>query len=177
MSLVKVAVGSKNPAKLEGVERAFSRFFESVEVYGVDTDSGVSKQPFGAETIFGAINRAKGAYSINYDFSVGVEAGLFPMPETLTGYLDFQVACVYNGKIYTLGFGPGFEYPPDVVSQVRGGNEVGMIMERLSGIERLGEKNGSIGYLTRNSVIRRDLTEIAVTMALIPWINRTLYRI
>jgi len=177
VSQVRVVVGSKNPAKLEGVERAFRRFFESVEVSGANTDSGVGKQPFGTETIFGAINRAKGAYSRDYDFSVGVEAGLFPMPETLTGYVDFQVACVYDGKLYTLGFGPGFEYPPDVVCQVRRGSEVGKVMERLSRIENLGEKHGSIGYLTRNSLKRRDLTEIAVTMALVPWINRALYKI
>ena len=121
------------------------------------------------------MNRAKNAYSEEFDFSVGVEAGLFEFPHTLTGYIDFQVACIYDGEHYTIGFGPGFEYPPEVVRQVLEGKEVGKVMERLTGIESLGRKHGAIGFLTGNRVIRRDLTEIAVTMALIPWINRRLY--
>lgn len=172
---MRVAVGSKNPVKIEGVERAFSKFFGDVEVVGVEVSSNVSSQPFNEETIIGAINRAKNAYSKDFDFSVGVEAGLFEFPHTITGYIDFQVACIYDGKRYTLGFGPGFEYPPKVIEQVLQGKEVGEVMETLTGIESLGKKHGAIGFLTGKHVVRNDLTEIAVTMALIPWINRKLY--
>ncbi|WP_457591513.1 inosine/xanthosine triphosphatase [Geoglobus sp.] len=172
---MRVVVGSKNPVKVNGVERAFSRFFGEVVVVGREVSSGVSDQPFNNETVVGAVNRAKNAYSEEFDFSVGVEAGLFEFPHTLTGYIDFQVACIYDGEHYTIGFGPGFEYPPEVVRQVLEGKEVGKVMERLTGIESLGRKHGAIGFLTGKRVIRRDLTEIAVTMALIPWINRRLY--
>ena len=48
-------------------------------------------------------------------------------------------------------------------------------MEWLTGIESLGKKYGAIGFLTGKRVVRRDLTEIAVIMALIPWVNRKLY--
>ncbi|AEA47888.1 inosine/xanthosine triphosphatase [Archaeoglobus veneficus] len=172
---MKVVVGSRNPAKIEGVKLAFSRFFYDVEVVGKHVSSGVADQPFDGETVKGAINRAINAYSGEFDFSVGIEAGLFRLKNTATGYLDFQVAAVYNGSRVTIGFGPGFEYPPAVVSEVLKGREVGDVMDEITGIERLGEKQGAIGYLTKGAVTRSELTRIAVTMALIPWINPDLY--
>ncbi|AIY89782.1 inosine/xanthosine triphosphatase [Geoglobus acetivorans] len=173
---MKIAVGTKNPAKIEGVKRAFEKFFHDVQVVPREGISGVSDQPFGAETIEGAVNRARNAYSEDLDFSVGIEAGLFELPFTLTGYIDFQVACVFDGEHYTIGFGPGFEYPPLVVREVLNGKEVGDVMEVLTGIENLGKKQGAIGFLTKNAITRSMLSEIAVTMALIPWLNREMYR-
>ncbi|AKG91117.1 inosine/xanthosine triphosphatase [Geoglobus ahangari] len=174
---MRVIVGSKNPAKVAGVKRAFSSFFGDVEVESTEAESGVGNQPFNGETILGAVNRARNAYRKGFDFSVGVEAGLFEFPHTLTGYVDFQVACVYDGERHTLGFGPGFEYPPQVVRDVLSGREVGEVMAELTGIENLGKRFGAIGFLTGKRVVRSDLTEIAVTMALIPWVNRDLYGI
>ena len=57
------------------------------------------------------------------------------------------------------------------------GREVGKVMTDLTGIDDLGKKFGAIGFLTKKHVVRRDLTEIAVTMALIPWVNKKLYGI
>ncbi|HDM60138.1 MAG TPA: inosine/xanthosine triphosphatase [Archaeoglobus veneficus] len=172
---MRVIVGSSNPAKIEGVRIAFQRFFSNVEIEAKNADSGVSDQPFNNETVRGAINRAINVYSKEFDFSVGIEAGLFRLKNTMTGYLDFQVAAIYNGSRITIGFGPGFEYPPAVIKEVVKGKEVGDIMSRITGIERLGEKQGAIGYLTKNTITRSKLTSIAVTMALIPWINPDLY--
>ena len=174
---MRVVVGTENPAKLKGVEKAFGKFFEKVEVVGKAVNPEVPSQPFNSETIRGAINRAKKAYSDEFDFSVGIEAGLFRVDNTFSGYVDFQVACIYNGKTFTIGFGPGFEYPKKVVEEVLKGKEVGDVMDEISGIENLGEKFGAIGFLTRRKVERSDLTEIAVTMALIPWLNRELYEL
>ncbi len=174
---MRIVAGTKNPAKLEGVKRAFKKFFGEVEVVGKSVNPEVPPQPFNSETILGAINRAKKSYSEEFDFSVGVEAGLFKVENSLTGYVDFQVACVYDGERFTIGFGPGFEYPKKVVEEVLGGREVGEVMDEITGIENLGEKIGAIGFLTKEKVKRSDLTEIAVTMALIPWLNSELYEL
>ncbi len=174
---MRVVVGTENPAKVKGVERAFKKFFDDVKIFKRAVNPEVPPQPFDEETITGAINRAKKAYSDDFDFSVGVEAGLFKTRRTLSGYIDFQVACVYDGEKFTIGFGPGFEYPRKVVEEVLKGKEVGEVMEKVSGIKDLGEKMGAIGFLTRRKVERSDLTEIAVTMALIPWLNRKLYEL
>ena len=171
---MKVAVGSTNPTKVEGVRLAFESYFKDVKVFPREVDSGVRPQPIGDEVIEGAINRAKNAYG-DCDFSVGVEAGLFPMKGTITGYVDFQVAVVYDGKRHSIGFGPGFEFPPFVVERALKGEEVGMVMSEFTGIRDIGKKIGAIHYLTKGKVSRVELTKIAVTMALIPWINGELY--
>ncbi len=176
MKEVKVIVGSQNPLKIKGVEKAFSQYFDKVYVQGVEVDSGVSKQPFNADVVKGAINRALRAYDESYDFSVGVEAGLFSLKNTNTGFLDFQVAAIYNGFKISIGFGPGFEYPPMVIEEVLKGQEVGVVMEKLTNIKNIGKKFGAIYFLTKGVISRDELTRIAVTMALIPWINKDLYR-
>jgi inosine/xanthosine triphosphatase len=168
---MNVAVGSLNPTKIEGTRQAFSQYFDLVNVRGVNVKSGVENQPFDDNTIEGAINRAIKSYNKDYDFSVGVEAGLFKFKGTITGYIDFQIAAIFNGEKTTIGFGPGFEYPPSVVDKVLEGTEVGDVMEELTGIQGLGESFGAIHYLTGGIISRTELSRIAVTMALVPWIN------
>ena len=59
-----VAVGSKNPAKVEGVRRAFSRYFDQVETKLVDSSSVAKAQPNGLEEMTaGATARGKFALS------------------------------------------------------------------------------------------------------------------
>ncbi|MDI3497943.1 inosine/xanthosine triphosphatase [Archaeoglobus sp.] len=173
--MVRVVVGSKNPTKIEGARQAFEQYFDDVEIVGVEVSTSAPPQPFDAETVRGAIERAKKAYSPDFDFSVGIEAGLFRSEHTLTGYLDFQVAAVYDGERCTIGFGPGFEYPKLVVEEVLKGKEVGEVMEKVSGIKNLGKKVGAVHYLSKGAISRTDLSRISVTMALIPFINREMY--
>jgi len=177
MKVMKVIVGSLNPTKIEGVKKAFEQFFENVVVSSMKVSSGVGNQPFNNDVVKGAINRAINSFSNEYDFSIGIEAGLFSLKNTLTGYVDFQVAAIYNGKRLTIGFGPGFEYPPSVIEKVLRGKEVGDVMDEITGIQNLGEKTGAIHYLTKGVISRSELTRIAVTMALIPWINKEMYEI
>ncbi len=174
---MRVVVGSENPTKVDGVRMAFEQFFSQVEVVGVGVKCSVPSQPFNEDTIKGAVERAIKAYRDEFDFSVGVEAGLFAMPNTLTGYIDFQVAAIYDGERITVGFGPGFEFPPTVVARALEGDEVGRVMSELTGIEDIGRKKGAIHYLTKGAISRAELTKLAVTMALIPRINRKLYEL
>ncbi len=170
---MRIVVGSKNPTKVEGARLAFEQFFGKVEVQSVDVRT--KDQPFDEETIEGAIKRAELSYSKDFDFSVGIEAGLFRVSRTLSGYMDFQVAVIYNGEKFTLGFGPGFEYPIEVVESAKSGVEVGKTMEKISGIKEIGKKFGAIHFLSKGVISRVELSRIAVTMALIPWINSELY--
>jgi len=173
--MVRVVVGSKNPTKIEGTRLAFRQYYDDVEVVGVEVTTSIPPQPFNSSTIRGAIERAKKAYSPEFDFSVGIEAGLFSFDCTISGYLDFQVAAVYDGKICSIGFGPGFEYPRSVIEEVLKGREVGEVMEEVSGIRDLGKKWGAVHYLSKGAISRTELSRISVTMALIPLINREIY--
>lgn len=175
LKAVKVVVGSKNPTKIDGARMAFEQYFDEVKIVGVEVETTIPPQPFDEETIKGAVERAMKAYSPEFDFSIGIEAGLFRFSHTISGYIDFQVSAVYDGAVYSLGFGPGFEYPRAVVEEVKGGKEVGEVMERISGIKNLGKKKGAVHFLSKGAISRTELSRISVTMALIPFINREMY--
>ena len=170
---MKIAVGSLNPVKIKAAENVFRRVFGDVMVEGKDVGSGVPSQPFGMDTVQGAINRAKAAHSNGYDYGVGIEAGLFEVQGFM---LDLQYCAVYDGSWLTLGCGSGFEYPPTVLTEVLSGKEVGEVMSRVAGVDDLGKKSGAIGYLSKGMLDRTALTEQGVFMALIPRINKELYR-
>ena len=177
---LRIAVGSTNPVKVRATERAFSKAFPKFEVtaFGIDVESGVPPQPIGEETIRGAMNRAaKALEGSEADFGVGIEAGLFPFPGTMTGYLELQWCAIRDriGRI-SLGCGPGFEQPPAIIDEVLNkGRDVEGAIEAIFGIEGIGRREGAIGLLSKGLMDREGLTESAVLMALIPILNEGLY--
>lgn len=173
---VRVSVGSTNKVKVDAVRNMFIQAFGLVEVKGVETDQTAGKQPLEGKTIEGAIQRARQALEREEsDFGVGVEAGLF-FNKVLGIYLDVQYCAIIDssGRM-TVGHGPGFQYPPEVISEVLKGNTVGETMSRITEIEDIGHNMGSIGYLSDGLIDRTSLTEIAVLMALIPRVRPELY--
>ena len=176
-----VAVGTQNPVKTSAVEHILQRLFkEEFNVIQVDVDTGIPKQPIGLRQIIrGAVTRARQAISTtkNAELGIGVEAGLVKTPYTITGYVDMQFAAIIDARgNLTIGCGSGFEYPPAVVSEVLNKRkEVGDVMESLTGIDKIGERMGAIGYLSHGELDRCHLTEQALLMAFIPRINEKLY--
>ncbi len=171
---VRVFVGSRNRVKVEAVRRVFKTHYREVRVRGVPVEARLPDQPFGPETIDGAILRAKGALGKSH-FGVGVEAGLM-WNEPIREYLDVQYcAIVDRGGRLTIGHGPGFAYPPKVMRRVKAGQTVEEAMEALTGIRGIGSKRGAIGYLSGARMDRTKLTEAAVLMALVPRIRSELY--
>lgn len=173
---IRVAVGSTNKVKLDAVRNIFTQAFGLIEVVGVEPDQKVENQPREERTIQGSIQRAKNALEkTKADYGVGVEAGLF-YNRLLNKHLDIQYCAVVDssGKM-TVGHGPGFEYPPEVVRAVLDGGTVGDKMSEITEIEEIGHKMGSIGYLSDGMIDRTSLTEIAVLMALVPRIRKEMY--
>ena len=56
---MKILIGTKNKGKVEAAQKAFSRFFENVEVEGIAVESEVPGQPINDEALQGAKNRVK----------------------------------------------------------------------------------------------------------------------
>jgi inosine/xanthosine triphosphatase len=171
-----VAVGTKNPAKVEGTRRAFAKYFPSVELRPVDSSPVARAQPRGLEEMVeGATARAKFALSkAGGDFGVGVEAGIF----TLAGfYFDNQQAAIADpsGKV-SLGHSAGYMLPKAAMDQMfKEGKELERWAESVSGIDEVGDKGGLVQHLTKGKMTRADLTEQCVTTALIPWLHREVY--
>jgi inosine/xanthosine triphosphatase len=173
---VLVAIGTKNPAKIEGVRIAFSKYFSEVELRPVDSTSVAMVQPRGLEEMkSGATARARFALSkVGGDFGVGVEAGIF----TIDGvYFDNQVAAIAapSGKV-SLGHSAGYMLPRDAMDKLFAeGRELERWAEEVSGIDAVGDKGGLIKHLTRGKMTRTELTEQCVLTALIPWLHRDVY--
>jgi inosine/xanthosine triphosphatase len=173
---LKVIVGSKNPVKIKATKNIMEKIYADVEISSVDVDSSVPDQPFGLDqTIKGAINRAKNAFSDEFDLSVGIESGLMKTPNSLTGYIDLQWCAIFDGNKVTIGVSSGFEYPPEVVKEVLGGVEVGDVMDRITGVDDLGKKKGAVSHLSHGMLDRTENTEQCVLTAMIPRMNEDLY--
>ncbi len=171
---MRVGIGSENPSKIKAVQMVFSRIFKfEIEYIPVAVDSGVPPQPFGDETVQGAINRAK---KINgMDYAVGIEAGLF-YEKLIDNYLDRAYCAIIDkyGRM-TLGHSGGFTYPPEIMDMVREGMEVGEAMEKVSGIKEIKKKMGAIGFLSKGLINRDEFNAQAVLMAMLPRISSELY--
>lgn len=165
-----VAIGSTNPAKINGVKRAFENYYEHVYIKHHHVDNLVGPQPIGYDQILnGSLNRALEIKKIypDSDFYVGVEAGLV---EHMDRYFALQVSTVISksGKI-SYGISPAFEVPTEIALQVIEGKVVELedAVLKYYGVKNIGEKEGLIGLLSRGKVTREDLSFIATLMALI----------
>jgi inosine/xanthosine triphosphatase len=159
-----IAVGSTNPVKVEAARCVMEKVFGDVTITAVDADSGVPEQPFGEETLKGAINRAKAALG-NHWMAIGIEAGVFEMYD---GLYDIQHCAVVSREgVITVGMSSGFRYPDDVAHEVRGGLTVGEAMEKVFG-ENKGRSEGAVGILSKGLIDRKELTEQSVKAAMIP---------
>jgi inosine/xanthosine triphosphatase len=175
---VRVAVGSQNEVKVEAVRAEMGRVLGvAVEVKAVAAPTGVPEQPKGAEAMRGAAARADAARKAwpGCDYAVGIEAGLLPMLGA-EGFYDVQACAVLDRTGWqTDGWGPAFHYPDWVTHRALGGEMVSAILGPVAGDPRIGSTTGAIGYLTDGRMDRRELTRIAVLMALVPRIRRALY--
>ena len=77
---MKVIIATKNPTKIEGARRAFTKFFEDVEVIGVPANSDVSEEPVNEELLQGAKNRVANLRKIvrdtDVDYFIAIESGI-----------------------------------------------------------------------------------------------------
>jgi len=158
-----IAVGSSNPVKAEAVQAVMEKIFGDVRITALNVDPGVPEQPWGDETLRGAVNRARAAMG-DHDLSVGIEAGVFEMYD---GVYDIQHCAVLDrdGRM-TIGMGPGFRYPNDVAELLKKGMTVGDAMKALYP-DHSGRGAGAIGILSKGIIDRRSLTEQAVMAAMV----------
>lgn len=176
---MKVLVGSENPVKIGAVRDVFAMYFPEVEVIGIPVPSGVPAQPVGEETFLGAENRARALVALNKaqglaaSYCVGLEGGIAQLHGR---WFAFGVLCVADAD-GRLGFGlsPLFEMPPAMLADVLAGEELGHVVDRLSGDRNSKQKGGAIAFLTQGRVDRRMLYAQGLAMALVPFLNRGMY--
>lgn len=176
---MRVLVGSTNPAKIAAVHDVFAPHFSDVEVIGLAVDSGVPEQPVGDDTFVGAENRARTLVKLNRDqglgarYCVGLEGGI----DQLHGrWFSYGVLCIADeqGRL-SFGLSPLYEMPPVLVAGVLAGEELGHVVDRLSGDRNSKRKGGAIAFLTHGRIDRRMLYLRGLEMALVPFLNEEIY--
>lgn len=176
---MKVLVGSRNPVKLAATAEAFSKYFDAVDVSGINVDSKVSNQPVGNETFAGARNRAFELSRLNEErnfgaeFFVGIEGGIKKLYDR---WFTFGVMCIMDDKRRTgYGTSPFFELPTHITEELLNGVELGDVMDNLIGEKDTKETQGAVGHFTKGVMDRKDFYVAGLIVALIPFLNPELY--
>ena len=167
---MKILMGTKNQGKIEGVKRAFERYFNNVEIEGIPVDSEVGAQPINKEIVIGARNREKN--NIEADYYVASEAGI---TDLLDEWIDINTVVIENkdGK-QSVGTSQGFPIDAKYIDEITS-TELGKVMDRIFQSHGLNTGKGGISILTHDEISRIDLTENACMMALIKFINQGIW--
>ncbi len=189
--VIRVLIASTNPVKIRAAREAFSCFqeeitFSSLNMKVIDPEWDLFKsQPLGEdETYKNSRLRVKHIRKHNpdFDFFIGIEGGIV---YTQHNQARIVVYCSVgtHSAITTVR---GCEIPlPDrwyeKLASVREKSslqlELGDLVAKISGITNIKQKNGAVGFLTQNIVTRFDILYQSMMMALIPFLNSTLFEI
>lgn len=160
--MVNVAIATTSTEKIEGIKKAFSRFFnlEQYEImfYPMSIESGVPRQPFGDETYKGAMNRVNGIRKKfpNFDFYVGCEAGI---ENAFNQYFNVQVVCIFENKSQEFFWGKsaGWQIPSKDIKTVKKGSvDTYLRAKGITSIEEL------LGTSNSRSLAVAQATEVAL---------------
>lgn len=176
---MKILMGTKNPGKIEAAKQAFEKYFENIEIEGIQVSSNVGDQPIDEEIFQGAKNRVKNLkqYAVNNnieaDFYIASEAGITNL---LGEWIDINAVVVEDSKGFqSVGTSQGFPIPEKYIEEIKR-TELGKVMDKIFNGQDLGKGKGGISFLSKNEVSRIDLTRSAFIMALIPHINKEIWR-
>ncbi|HZH60954.1 MAG TPA: DUF84 family protein [Metabacillus sp.] len=150
---MKIAIGTKNPTKVNAVNEAFSSFIDA-EFISTNVPSNVSAQPLtDLETLTGAINRARNALEAEgADLGVGLEGGLI---KTDYGYFLCNWGAIYVKEQQPIVAGGARIVIPDEIGElVFGGRELGDVMDMYAMKKNVRHNEGAIGIFTNGIVDR-----------------------
>jgi len=170
-----VAVGSRSRIKLNATLRAAKRLGLNCQIRPVNVESGVHRQPVGAESLTGARNRAKRALGLGKaDLGVGIEGGLL---EFLGSHYIGAVCCVVDRKgAESLSTTPMVRAPVGLVRRLKAGEELGDVMDELTNTKGTKHGPGAVGILTGGKLTRTQAYEDAVVLALSRFVRPEVFR-
>ncbi len=74
-----------------------------------------------------------------------------------------------------IAYSPFFELPPKMLLEVRQRRELGDIMDEHTGRKGTKQDDGALGILSKGRITRVEALEMAVVLALMPFVNKELY--
>lgn len=100
---MKVLIGTKNPAKIEGAKEALKNYFDDFDIEGIPVSSDVSNQPVNNEIYEGARNRVNNLMNyalengIDAEYFLGVESGITNL---LGKWVNINIAVIKDKNGY-----------------------------------------------------------------------------
>jgi inosine/xanthosine triphosphatase len=170
-----VVVGSTNPVKIAAAAAVFERTGSRAHVDGIAVPSGVRDQPEGDdETIRGATQRARAALdATDADLAVGIEGGIVEEHGHMRT-CAWAAVVSRDGRV-GVGGSLAMPLPGRVAALVRGGVELGLAMDRVTGGHDTKRGSGAVGILTAGLVDRQRAYEALVAYALAPFLSPDFY--
>ncbi len=176
---MKILIATKNPGKIEGAKRAFSKYFDNFEIEGISVSSDVSDEPVNDEIYQGAKNRVSNLKkyakenSIYADYYISIESGI---TNQLGRWIIINIAIIEDKNGYeSFGTSSGFPVPDKYVDEIIK-TDLGKVMDNLFNKSELRKGKGGIAFLTHDIISRYDLTEQAFVMCLTQYINDNIWR-
>lgn len=172
----KIAIGSKNPAKIKALKNVVKKIWPKAKVVAIKVPSGVKEQPTSEkEAIKGAFNRAKlSLQRTKADFGIGIEG--CTVENRYGTFLSGWVVAIDKKRKIGMGGGGRLLLPKKMGSEIKKGKELGPIADKFSGIQNVKQKQGVIGVLTNGLISRAKATEWGIIYALTKFINPNNYK-
>lgn len=174
-----IIVASNNPVKLTAIQNGFSAIFPQHTFQWITSPapSLVADQPMtDAETLLGAVNRL-GCIQQKFpqaEFWAAIEGGVALNKEDELEAFAWVV--IRNQTHFGKAKTGTFILPPEITKLVMAGKELGEADDIVFAQSNSKQKNGAVGLLTNNQITRTSLYQHAVVLALIPFINLSLYK-
>ncbi|MED5524603.1 inosine/xanthosine triphosphatase [Gallaecimonas pentaromativorans] len=173
---LKLVVGSTNPVKVAAAKAALAPFFpgQAIDCVGLSAPSGVPDQPMTeADTRLGAINRVAWCQQqTEADYYLAMEGGV---DEFEDGPATFAVVVIADNRRRSVGRSANLPLPPVLFEGLKQGEELGPLIDKLFGTTNIKQKGGAIGLLTRDLATRQSTYELALTLAMAPFLNPELF--
>ncbi|MBI2450914.1 MAG: inosine/xanthosine triphosphatase [Parcubacteria group bacterium] len=174
---MKIAVGSKNPVKIEAARAAFQKVWpdKKFKIHGLAVESGVSKQPMSdKEAILGARNRAKLAVrALKADFGVGLEGGTQKINKD---YFECGwIVILDKNNNESIGSTIKMLIPLKMVAMMKKGMELGEINDAVFKRKNSKQIEGHFGLMTKNALTRTKAYQDGVIAALVKFIHPDLF--
>jgi len=188
---MKVYIASERKPKIDAVEAVFSKFSRAlgctspIEFIARSVDTAVSEMPLSTDELMqGAYLRAQNLMKLTDavpeadTYFVGLEGGFFrPAPEKRrTEYFLQSWAYVCTAGLGHYG-ASGAVRVPDAVRRavVDNGIELGAAIDDFAAGNNIRNKGGAFSVFTGGARTRQASFETALTYALAPFYNQTLY--
>ncbi|PFG05034.1 inosine/xanthosine triphosphatase [Bacillus sp. es.034] len=171
--MLKIAIGTTNPAKVQAIQKAFEEQYKEVQFQYLKTHSHVSEQPMtDQETIEGALNRAKNVLkATDSDAGIGLEGGV---SESLYGmFVCNWGALVDRQGNEIIGGGARISLPNEISRELKAGKELGPLMDKYTQRTGIRKKEGAVGIFTNGLVTRETMFLHVVQLLVGQWQYRT----